>query len=268
MRAGFPVVEPTATTGDWQAAHAEASARWPGVRLDTEALTTHATRVGADPASKHAADLFLACAVLRGDRTAVAVFEGELVAGASGSIARVHRDADFVDEVCQELRKKLLVGPPPRLDRYIGLSPLAAWIRVTAVRLAYDIGRAGLFRAHEHDEGRLEEIADAALGPELVTLKKTLGPTFQQALRAALAALSARERNVLRLNLVEGLSIDEIAAPYRVHRATAARWLNDVRVKLADEVRGRVLAEHPALRTAELESLAALVVSQLHLSLT
>ena len=36
--------------------------------------------------------------------------------------------------------------------------------------------------------------------------------------------LSAQERTVLRLHVLDGLGTDEIGALYKVHRTTVARW--------------------------------------------
>ena len=44
---------------------------------------------------------------------------------------------------------------------------------------------------------------------------------------------------MLRYHLVEGLSIDEIGAIFRVHRSTAARWLVGIREGLFDATAAR-----------------------------
>jgi RNA polymerase sigma-70 factor (ECF subfamily) len=63
-----------------------------------------------------------------------------------------------------------------------------------------------------------------------------------------------------------GLGIDRIGALLNVHRATAARWIRAA----SDAVRGetrRLLHERLGLKASELDSLAGLVRSQIHLSL-
>ena len=79
------------------------------------------------------------------------------------------------------------------------------------MRLAYDLGAKGAFRRERPlDSEVLDRLADPQTGVELAALKLKLKDSFQQALREAFAALTARERNVLRLH-VQGFSIDKIA---------------------------------------------------------
>jgi RNA polymerase sigma factor (sigma-70 family) len=124
------------------------------------------------------------------------------------------------------------------------------WIRVTATRLARDIARGTKSRSHRTSTRTLAELASEAVDPEIALLKKALGASFQRALRQAIASLKKRERAVLRMHLAEGLSIDDIARPYRVHRATAARWLSEIKRKLLDQVQAHVRAAHGRSATA------------------
>lgn len=214
-------------------------------------------------------DLFLACAVLDGDAPALRTFDDQLLTPARSSIARVHPAPEFVDDASQELRTKLLLGPEPRLTRYQGRTPLGAWVRVVAVRLARDVARTHAFRPLDSQgDGDLALAAGASIEPELQLLKNRLSDTFQSALRAGLTSLSVRERTVLRMHLIQRLSIDQIAVPYGVHRATAARWLTDVRDKLQAQVRARVSSAHPNLSPSEIDSLGRLVESQMHVTLS
>src|SRR5262249_22780652 len=105
----------------------------------------------------------------------------------------------------------------------------------------------------------------AVADPEIDLLRARYAVEFQAALRAALEALPARDRNLLRFSYLEGLSIDEIAAFYRVHRATAARWIGRARDALVEETRRLVLAR-VAVGEAELESLMRDLASQLEVS--
>jgi RNA polymerase sigma-70 factor (ECF subfamily) len=252
----------------WRAAYEAARAQWPSVALSLPEFRELGRRrgLGASPDEPFLRDLYLVCAVLASDPAAQAIFETELVAPARSSIARVHRAPEFVDDALQELRRRLLVGPEPRLGRYTGRSPLEGWVRVTATRLAFDLARADVFRLGGNAD-QLEEATAGTPDPDLELLRRAVGPTFQGALRESLAALSARERNVLRMHAVQNLPIDQIALPYRIHRATAARWLNEIKRKVMKGVRDRVLKQHPALSDSELGSLQRLVLSELHLSL-
>ena len=65
-----------------------------------------------------------------------------------------------------------------------------------------------------------------------------------------MATLDQRQRNVLQMNLVQGLSIDEVGRVYAVHRATAARWVSAAREQLVSQTRTR-LAERLNLQSNE-----------------
>jgi len=87
-----------------------------------------------------------------------------------------------------------------------------------------------------------------------------------RAFRQALAELTPRERSLLRLNLVDGISIDALAPMYAVSRATVARWLASARHAL----QSRTVAapsRHTQLAGADLDGLMASLDSGFDLSL-
>jgi hypothetical protein len=74
--------------------------------------------------------------------------------------------------------------------------------------------------------------------------------TFQSAFCEALAALTPRERNLLRQSVIDQLGIDQLAAIHRVPRADAARQLDRAWVRLIDATREGMRA---TLRVSEAE---------------
>ncbi|MFY0527076.1 sigma-70 family RNA polymerase sigma factor [Archangium gephyra] len=90
---------------------------------------------------------------------------------------------------------------------------------------------------------------------------------FQTALAEALAALPSRERTVLRLHFVEGLSLERIGTAYRTHKSTVSRWLARAREEVLEGTRSR-LAERLRLSSGELHSLLRDVPGQLDQSLS
>jgi len=261
----------------WEEAWQTGRSAWPALVVSLSELMAHVGAPGLDldlgdggaPEGLHAADLYVACAIARGVPGALAVFEQKLLPIARSSMARVYSAPDFLDDASQELSRKLLVGDDARLRRYSGASPLEGWLRVTATRVALDLARASGYRAQGGglDESAMMAAGDA-LAPEIDVLKRTLGPAFQTALQGALDAMSPRDRLLLRMQLVDGLSLDQIAQPYRVHRATAARWLAEIREQILRGVQERLLVGAGArpLRREDLESLGRLIASQLHIS--
>lgn len=265
------MVTPTSIEA-WRPAYEAAQKTWPQVKLPIEAFVAHVAAVGAEPpgsaaAETFATDLFLACACAAGDAIAIALLERSVLQPARAAIARVRSDDAFVDEVTQLLREKLLVGPPARIAGYAGRAPLGAWVRLAAGRLALDRVRTSkTLRGHD-PESDADALTDAR-DPELDFLKAAYRDSFKRAMHTAIEELSSRDRNVLRLNLIEGVSIDEIAVPYRVHRATVARWLTAIREQLVERVRALLAAQHPDLQAHDLEHMAHAVGSQLHVSLS
>src|SRR4051812_5757226 len=179
----------------------EGQRKWPLVKLGFEAFFAHCARVlGASEEEvglpSEAADLYLCCACIEAQPEALRAFESEGLGVAKAAILRINREADFVQDTLQEIWDKLLLGPEPRVKQYAGRGPLKAWVRVTATRMALDRNRA---------QGRLagrqvelsEQLAARGMSPEAQLTKARFGPAFAQALREAVCALSAQDRNVL-----------------------------------------------------------------------
>jgi RNA polymerase sigma-70 factor (ECF subfamily) len=102
--------------------------------------------------------------------------------------------------------------------------------------------------------------------PELTYLKAVYRTAFREAFAAAIGSLEARDKSLLRQHLVDGLTIDELAPIYGVHRATAARWVASARELLLQRVR-REFAERARVSDRELRSVLRLVESRLDLTL-
>ena len=62
------------------------------------------------------------------------------------------------------------------------------------------------------------------------------------------------------------MTIDEIAAAFGIHRATAARRVTSARDKLLADTRRRLL-EKLSLESRELDSIFRLIESRLHISM-
>ena len=146
---------------------------------------------------------------------------------------------------------------------YAGRGALRSWLRVCVSRELVRLAKA------QQREEPLEEhlIADPGYGddPALEELKAKYRAELADAFRTALSELPARERTLLRYQLIDGLTIDEIGAIFRVHRATAARWLAKIRDDLVTRTRS-LMAESLGVDTDEAASIVRLVQSQLDVS--
>jgi len=256
---------------------ASARAAWPRVRLEDAVFLRHLAERLA-PASEPertlralpAADLFLACACVHGDAAAHAALDTHFLPKVASAVARVHPGADAASEVCQVLREKLLTseaGQPPRLSGYLGQGPLVAWLRAAAVRTALNLRRSAQRQARAEEEALADATLPGGTHPELEHLRQRHRADFQTALAEALAALPSRERTVLRLHLVEGLSLERIGTVYRTHKSTVSRWLARAREEVLEGTRSR-LAERLRLSSGELHSLLRDVPGQLDQSLS
>jgi RNA polymerase sigma-70 factor (ECF subfamily) len=106
----------------------------------------------------------------------------------------------------------------------------------------------------------------AADDPEMDYLRSRYADEFRAAFVTALGALPTRERNVLRLHLLDGLNVDRIGQLYDVHRATAARWLAHAREELFRHTRD-TLRKELGLTQTEFASIVRLVRSELDVSI-
>src|SRR5206468_1758280 len=121
---------------------------------------------------------------------------------------------------------------------------LARTIHTTDLYLACACvnGVAGAFEAFER-----RYLADLggvlrAIDTKLAFLKERYRREFEEALVAALAVLSERERVVWRLNLVGGASHARIASMYRVNQSTVTRWVAVARGRVWKELRRHLCA--------------------------
>lgn len=270
---------PEPNEADEAALLAAARCQHPELLLGAEVFARHLTairaRTGADAAqlAVHAGDLYLACACAVGDAAALARFEALCLPAARAAIGRIDGQPQFVAEVAQELRGRLLVrddsGGPPRIARYDGRGPLTSWVRTAAVRLALDRLREQQRSIEQpaEQEALCAAVAVDDHAPEEGLIRRHYREHFREAFAAALAALSARERTILRLQLLDGLTEEQIGIMYGAHRVTVARWLGRARRQLLDETR-RQLAEMLGLQPGQLESFTGFVPSRLDLSLS
>jgi RNA polymerase sigma-70 factor (ECF subfamily) len=253
---------------------AAARAAWPALALDDPTFVAFlAARLPSDvpPADAlprlRAADLYLACACLEGQDAAVRALHDGYFPRVHGALRRTGLGEAAAADLAQAILQRLLVPPAggaPGLAGYAGRGDLQGWLCIAAVRDArHQLRRDG--RAPERGDDDLSDRAAASDDHELQYLKDTYQAEFRAAFRDALAALGDRERNLLRYQLLDGLTIDQIGAIYHIHRATAARWLAQARAQVFERTQAGLMARLK-VSSRESESIIRLIRSQLDVS--
>lgn len=246
---------------------AEARSAWPGVSIAGPDFMAHVgARLpadGADLARIRFADLYVACAAARGDAAAVAALDERTRGTLSDSLRKMRLAPEQIDDVLQGLRRILYAGDeiaPPRIGEYAGQGELVGWLRVSATRAALKLLRREKREVPDEEAALAERATDG--DPELHYMKALYRDAFKAAFQDALDSLDAREKNLLRQHVVDDLSIDDLGALYKVHRATAARWLSSARETLLARTRTAFM-KRARVSGAECESVLRLVQSQL-----
>lgn len=245
-----------------------------GITIDVDTVRAHIAMTTSDSELEALClrDLALAVACLRKDAVALAALEAHVIAPLHAELARLVPDESDREDVLQQLRARILVGKHGhgQLASYAGGGALKSWARVIATRIALnEQRRRKREEPFDHDgvDGE-EELASAAFDsdPELAAMKRDRKEDLKRAVRAAFATLTVRERNLLRQSYIDGLSIDELAGLYRVHRATAARWIAQAREAVWAETR-RLLVEGMHGSRDEAEAIMVFLQSRLDITL-
>ncbi|MBI5549636.1 MAG: hypothetical protein HY901_37595 [Deltaproteobacteria bacterium] len=249
---------------------ARARRAWPALRLEDSAFIADlAARLPAvDRLSEAvravcAEDLFLAGACRRHDPQALEAFERRVMPQVRAALLARRETPEAVDEALQLLRHMLFVeaeAGPAKIGEYSGRGPLISWVRMAGLRLSLNLkrGRAG----QGGEELLASQLAAPVAPPELGYIKARYRGDFKAAFEAGFAALSPRERTLLRLNLLDGLSTSKLARVYRADPSSVRRWLADARRRLLDQTR-QALASRLEASERELESMMGLLVTQL-----
>jgi RNA polymerase sigma-70 factor, ECF subfamily len=254
---------------------AQAQARHPRLVVEATVLADVLVRaIGAttDPAAAlaraHTDDLYLVAAILAGDNHAIAVFEVETIEPIGRVLAHMQPAAVLIDEVKQLVRTKLLLPTGDRAARvgeYSGRGELRSWVGVIATREALSLLRRDAKTTTPGDDALLA-MPSPLTGPELGFLKERYRDEFRSAFTSALGELTPRDRNALRHHYVQGLTIDQIATMYGIHRSNAARRVAKGRDELLSATRRRLVLGLKVDRV-EFESIMRLIESRIDVSI-
>ncbi len=252
-------------TPELEAALARGAKAWPQLKVEREALRALSAHGGDLKA--HAEDLYLAAACAAGVPGALEAFERTYFGDVDACVRSLGAHAPQSEEVCQRLRCRLFLASPgstPAIARYAGTAELRSWFRVVALNEALTLRRAAL-REAPVPEVELADLPAVAEDPELSMARRLYGDAVRDALQRALGQVRDRDRAVLKLQVVDRLSIAQIGAVYGVHSVSAARRISAARARVAALTR-RELRRRFNVPTQELDSLLRLIQSQVDLS--
>lgn len=247
-----------------------AAAQWPGVTVDIDDVVSvlEAKRASDDPPPLEPAaiaELVLAVACARGDEAAIAAFDRAYLDVVPRALARMNLSVATVEDVRATVRDKLLLADgsaPPRILGYAGRGRLRGLVQVTATRMAIDRIR------REEQEVELPASREVAASADLALslIKAQYREAFATGFARAVAGASARDRNLLRLHYLGGVTLEQLARMYGVHRATVVRWLAGAREAVFGATRAHV-ADTLGAPADELDGMFDLVRSRVELSI-
>jgi RNA polymerase sigma-70 factor (ECF subfamily) len=252
---------------------AAAAAAWPGVAVPEAAFVAYLTErlepgVSLEEAARTLciSDLWLACGVARGDDAALRAFERHCLRDLGAAIAHLGGGTALAEDVALAVRERVLAGGAggeAKIGAYRGRGSLRGWLQVVAVREALQVMRKRRREQPLDTEDALAARLDLQPPPDVTEDERRV---YREAFTAALATLAPRERNLLRQQYLYGYTVDELAALYGVHRATAARWVARVRELLLVRTR-RHIGEALRLGGPELDSVMGRLADHLDYSL-
>ncbi|MEM9190731.1 MAG: sigma-70 family RNA polymerase sigma factor, partial [Myxococcota bacterium] len=203
-------------------------------------------------------ELALALGCVEGDAEALAVWERDYFPVVLAALRSMKLDEATAEDIAQEVRSKLLLSEDgsPKLVGYAGRGSLRGLLKVIATRTAISH-----LRRHEKESADAEFEAIGDSDPELAFLKERYRAAFRRSFEEAVATLSVRERNLLRLHFLQKMTLEALATMYGVHRATVVRHLAQARAKVdAETTRG--MRTQLRIDPHELESVMNLIRSR------
>lgn len=253
----------------------QARGAWPTIALRSEEFFTYLGQRAPEEATVatlgavHTQDLYLACACAARMPSALIAFEAYCADEWRRARSKVSVSDAVAAETQQALRTRLFVSEEPgdeHIRRYSGSGALHAWYRTTAVRTLIDAARSASREPRSANDGDLDEHV-AMVDMELDYLKRNYRAEFKESFHTALRTLSTEERNLLRYQLLEQLTLEQIGRIYGVHLTSIGRRLQKLRQQLLRETR-EGLRGRLGIDEGELDSIMRLIGSRLDVSLS
>jgi RNA polymerase sigma-70 factor (ECF subfamily) len=219
-------------------------------------------------------DLILALGALRGNPAARLRLETML----HGLVARATQGMNLIDtthdDLVHEVLTRLLFGnvsetapvTEPRLLFYSGRGSLAAWLGVMLTREALRIIRKPTVPTSPMSEFDIDGMVRDKEDPAFHALRARAAPAVEAAIHHAILGCDEADRALLAMHLVDGLTIEAIAASFGLNKSSVSRRIARIRAHIFQTARESVM-KTLALDEAEFQSLLGDVMSSLDVTL-
>jgi len=255
-----------------------ARAAWPQFQIEMDRFAAHLSSVldhslplGEAIEQIVIEDLFLAYACSANDAAALKAFAREYDEELHAITTKLRISRSESDDIRQGLWNKLFLSNgnnPPAILKYGGRGQLRHWFRVLATRsILDDMRRAKSPEALPLSSHPDLDQAAAQADPELANIRHQYADTFRLAFEKAVNALESQERNLLKCHYIRGMSTDQLARAFGMHKATAARHVIKAREKLLEFTRVHLKAVL-GVNSDELDSVMRLFDGDLSVSLS
>lgn len=218
-----------------QDAFERARAAFPQIVLPFDTFASALARCGTS-AVEFAEGVYVSEALATGNTQAIAWVRSE--------IRRILRSAKNIsvsrhDDVEAAVVERLIVNK--KVSQYRGAASLTSWLRVITVRTAFELFPPTQEpHAQEFESMVFSNLNVSQKSADSRVLQNQVGETLSSAMSSAALALTAKERTLLRLHFLEGMTLDELARTYNSHSSTVSRWLADAKEHFLTVVRDEI----------------------------
>ncbi|MBP1623005.1 MAG: sigma-70 family polymerase sigma factor [Acidobacteria bacterium] len=204
----------------------------------------------------HCEDLFLATACSRQDRIAWEYFADIYLPLLRNFSARACGSPDDGEDLAQEIITKLL-KEQNHLAGYNGRGSLAGWLRAAVSHAAVDRFRRKRKQISLEDlpaNSPQPALTDPGTKAEEEIFDARWSTVISGIANEIVSRLPARDRVLLGLYYLRGVTLQTIRKQLGIHEATASRWLEKLRRDIRKQVEAELRKKH-GLRSSEIQSL-------------
>jgi RNA polymerase sigma-70 factor, ECF subfamily len=204
----------------------------------------------------HHEDLFLAMGCSRQNRIAWEHFADEYIPLLRKFSTQACGDSVEGEDLAQEITVKML-KEGNRLAGYNGRGSLAGWLRAAVAHAAVDRFRRARRLVSLEDSshnGAPADWMDPRKKDSEAAPDSRWGPIVSNAVSESISMLAARDRLVLGLYYLRGISLLAIGRQFGIHEATVSRWLDRIRRDIRKHLEIDLRKKH-GLRADDIRSL-------------